>query len=120
MAYQAGSTDESRQRRATARGVLTGGAPAGNTGWHDRGWDDKLSAMSTVQEIEQALDRLPAREREEFETRLLARRCGLDALSGEEYEKLLASLDEAECDIDAGRTVSGNELRQSLRSWAGT
>jgi hypothetical protein len=75
--------------------------------------------MSTVQEIEAALERLPATEREAFESRLIARRCGLDALGSEEYGELLASLDEAEQEIDAGRGVSADSLRQKLATWAG-
>ena len=75
--------------------------------------------MSTVQEIEAALARLPAREREAFESRLIARRCGLDALGSDEYRELLASLDEAEKEIDAGRGVSADGLRKKLTTWAG-
>lgn len=68
--------------------------------------------MSTVPEIEAAIERLPALEREAFESRLIARRCGLDALGSDEYRELLASLDEAEQEIDAGRGVSAEGLRQ--------
>jgi len=50
-----------------------------------------------------------------LESRLLARRCGLDALSEAERAELIASLDEAERDIDQGRTYSGNKLRQAVR-----
>lgn len=75
--------------------------------------------MSTVQEIEAALERLPATEREAFESRLIARRCGLDALGSDEYRELLASLDEAEQEIDAGRGVSADGLREKLTAWAG-
>jgi hypothetical protein len=75
--------------------------------------------MSTVQEIEAAIERLPAAEREAFESRVVARRCGLDAVGGEEYRALLASLDEAEREIDAGREGSGDDLRRKLPSWAG-
>jgi hypothetical protein len=75
--------------------------------------------VSTVQEIEQAIDRLPARERNALESRLLARRCGLSALNDEEQAELLASLDEAERDIDEGRTYNGEQLRQAVRSWLG-
>lgn len=70
--------------------------------------------MSTVQEIEAAIDGLPASEREALEARLIARRYGLDALGSDEYRELIASLDEAEQDIDAGRTVTADELRQKL------
>ena len=75
--------------------------------------------MSTVQEIEAALERLPAADREAFESRLIARRCGLDALGSDEYRELLASLDGAEEEIDAGRGVSAEGLRQKLATWAG-
>ena len=75
--------------------------------------------MSTVQEIEAALERLPATEREAFESRLIARRCGLDALGSDDYRELLASLDEAEQEIDAGQGVSADSLRQKLATWAG-
>lgn len=75
--------------------------------------------MSTVPEIEAAIERLPALEREAFESRLIARRCGLDALGSDEYRELLASLDEAEQEIDAGRGVSAEGLRQKLTTWAG-
>ena len=75
--------------------------------------------MSTVPEIEAAIERLPALEREAFESRLIARRCGLDALGSDEYRELLASLDEAEQEIDAGRGVTAEGLRQKLASWAG-
>jgi hypothetical protein len=75
--------------------------------------------VSTVQEIEAALERLPAPEREAFESRLIARRFGLDALGSDEYRELLASLDEAEQEIDAGRGVTVENLRQKLATWVG-
>lgn len=75
--------------------------------------------MSTVQEIEAAIQSLSAAERDSFESRLLARRCGVDALGGDELRELLASLDEAERDIDAGQTRTGAQLRQQLDAWAG-
>jgi hypothetical protein len=75
--------------------------------------------MSTVQEIEAAIEGLPAAERESFESRLLARRYGVDALGGDELRELLASLDGAERDIDAGQTRTAAQLRQQLGAWAG-
>jgi hypothetical protein len=75
--------------------------------------------VSTVQEIEAAIGHLPANERDAFESRLLARRCGLDVIPGEEWNQVLASLDEAEADIDAGRTLSAGELRKKLATWVG-
>lgn len=75
--------------------------------------------MSTIQEIEAAIDCLPASEREALEARLIARRYGVDTLGSEEYRDLIASLAEAEQDIDAGRTVTADELRRKLSAWAG-
>jgi hypothetical protein len=79
---------------------------------------DTIVSMS-VEQIEQAIERLPARERDALESRLLAKRCGLDALSEAERAELIASLDEAERDIDEGRTYNGDQLRQAIRSWLG-
>jgi hypothetical protein len=75
--------------------------------------------MSTVQEIEAAIESLPAAERESFESRLLARRCGVDALRDDELRELLASLDQAEREIDAGQTRTAAQLRQQIGAWAG-
>ena len=75
--------------------------------------------MSTVAEIEQAIQHLPAMEREALESRLLAQRFGLDALDENERAELLASLDDAEREIDAGRFHSPDDLRQAVRSWTG-
>ena len=75
--------------------------------------------MSTVAEIENAIGLLPAEEREAIESRLLARRFGLDSLDEDEHAELLASLDAAEREIDAGQSHSAAELRQAVRAWAG-
>ncbi|MBA2270081.1 MAG: hypothetical protein H0W20_05735 [Chthoniobacterales bacterium] len=76
--------------------------------------------MSTIQEIEAAIERLPAADRDAFEARLIARRCGIDALDSGEYRELLASLDEAEREIDSGRAsvqmISDKESRGVLES----
>ena len=71
--------------------------------------------MSTVTEIEDALGQLPASEREAFEARLLARRFGLASLEEDGRSELLASLDAAEREIDAGQGHSAAALRQSVR-----
>jgi hypothetical protein len=67
-----------------------------------------------VQEIEAEIERLPAAEREAWESRVVARRCGLEALDRDEYQKMLASVDEAEREIDSGRGLSGDDLRRKL------
>lgn len=75
--------------------------------------------MSTVEAIEQAIERLTAVEREALESRLLTRRFGLDALDEHERTGLLASLDQAERDIAEGRSHTADELRTAVRSWTG-
>jgi hypothetical protein len=73
----------------------------------------------SIEQIEQAIGELPASQREALESRLFARRFGLDALSGPERAELMASLDSAERDIDAGRSYNGDQLREAVRSWLG-
>lgn len=73
----------------------------------------------SIEQIEESIQKLPPSEREALESRLIARRCGLDALSEAERDELIASLDEAERDIDQGRTYNGDQLRQAVRSWLG-
>ncbi len=80
--------------------------------WHIRD-------MSTAVEIESAIERLSALEREALEARLLARRFGLDALNEFERAELQESLEAAEVDIDEGRVHSAEELREAVRQWAG-
>src|SRR6266513_1355912 len=75
--------------------------------------------MATVQEIERAIERLPETERNALESRLLARRCGLSSLNDEEQAELLSSLDDAEREIDEGRSHNTDEMRQALRGWLG-
>jgi hypothetical protein len=75
--------------------------------------------MSTTAEIETAIERLPASEREALEARLLTRRFGLAALDEAERAELLASLDTAEAEIRAGNSHSAEELRKAVRQWAG-
>jgi hypothetical protein len=73
----------------------------------------------SIEQIEQAIERLPVVEREVLESRLLARRIGFDALSEAERAELIESLNEAERDIDEERTYNGDQLREAVRSWLG-
>jgi hypothetical protein len=75
--------------------------------------------MSTIEAIEQAIERLTAVEREALESRLLNRRFGLDTLNDHERTELLSSLDQAEHDIDEGRSHTADELRHAVPSWTG-
>jgi len=81
--------------------------------------DVNIEEVSTVQEIEQAIQRLSDAQRDELESRLLARRFGLDALTEAERAELIDSLEEAEREINEGQSYSGDELRQAVRSWLG-
>jgi hypothetical protein len=69
----------------------------------------------SIEQIEQAIEQLPAAERDALESRLLARRCGLDALNEKEQAELLASLDEAEREIDSGESYTPDQVSQWLR-----
>jgi hypothetical protein len=73
----------------------------------------------SIEQIEEAIERLPVAERDALESRLLARRFGLDVLSEAERAELMASLNEAERDIDEGRSYNGDQLRHAVRSWLG-
>lgn len=75
--------------------------------------------MSTTAEIETAIERLPAIEREALEVRLLTRRFGLDSLEDAARAELLDSLDTAEHEISVGDSHSAGELREAVRRWAG-
>lgn len=73
----------------------------------------------SIDQIEDAIEKLPPKEREALESRLLARRCGLDVLDEKDRAELVASIDEAERNIDEGRSFNGDEVRQALRAWLG-
>ena len=75
--------------------------------------------MKTVAEIERAIEQLPLEERESLESKLFSRRFGLNALAPDQRQELLASLDQAERDIDEGRGTSADDLRKAMRSWIG-
>jgi hypothetical protein len=72
----------------------------------------------SIEQIEKAIEQLSSEQRDALESRLLARRYGLDALSEAERAELIASLEEADGDI-AGRSYTGEQLRQAVRSWLG-
>jgi len=75
-------------------------------------------AMSTITEIEEAIENLPAVEREILERRIYARH-SLEVLSDAERAALLASLNEAEAEIERGESFTSEEMHASVRSWTG-
>jgi hypothetical protein len=75
--------------------------------------------MSSVQEIEEVIERLPKPERDALQSHILAKPSGLSAFSDVEQAELLRSLDGAERNIDEGRSHSAGDMRQALRGWLG-
>jgi hypothetical protein len=67
-------------------------------------------------EIQDAVAKLPSDERKALLTWLVSE--DRPEISPEEEQKLLRSLDEAIRDIDAGKGVSIDDVRQRVGSWA--
>jgi hypothetical protein len=67
-------------------------------------------------EIQDAVAKLPSDERKALLTWLVSE--DRPEISPEEEQKLLRSLDEATRDIDAGKGVSIDDVRQRVGSWA--
>ena len=72
--------------------------------------------MSTLVEIQDAVAHLPNSERKALQLWLNSQ--GESALSAQEEQRLLRSLDEAVRDIDAGKGVAINDVRNRVASWA--
>ena len=72
--------------------------------------------MSTLLEIQDAVARLPSSEKKALQLWLNSQ--ADPEMIPEEEQRLLRSLDEAMRDIDAGKGVSIDEVRQRVGSWA--
>ncbi len=72
--------------------------------------------MSTLAEIQDAVAQLPRAERKALQVWLNSQ--AEPEMSAEEEARLLRSLDEAIRDIDGGKGVAINEVRQRVGSWA--
>ena len=72
--------------------------------------------MSTLAEIQDAVAQLPRAERKALQIWLNSQ--AEPEMSAEEEARLLRSLDEAIRDIDAGKGVAIDEVRQRVGSWA--
>jgi len=72
--------------------------------------------MSTLAEIQDAVARLPSKERKALQIWLNSQ--AEPEMSAQEEEHLLRSLDEAMRDIDAGKSDSMEEVRKRIGSWA--
>ena len=72
--------------------------------------------MSTLVEIQNAVAHLPGEERKALQSWLNSQ--AEPELTAQEEARLLRSLDAAVRDIDAGKGVSIDEVRQRIASWA--
>ena len=72
--------------------------------------------MSTLAEIQEAVTKLGDQEKKALSLWLDSQTA--PALSGEDEQSLLRSLDEAIHNVDTGKGVPINEARKLVRSWA--
>ena len=72
--------------------------------------------MSTLVEIQDAVDQLPNSERKALQLWLNSQ--SEPELTALEEQRLLRSLDEAVHDIDASKGVPINDVRKRVASWA--
>jgi hypothetical protein len=75
-----------------------------------------FKVMSTVAEIQKAIERLPQKDQAALTAWLQSREEPI--LSKEEEAALLASLDKAAADLDASRGVSIETVRERVAKWA--
>lgn len=71
--------------------------------------------MSTLIEIQDAVNHLPGRERKALQ--LWLNSMVEPDMTAKEEEGLLRSLDEAVRDVDAGKGISIDEVRKRVGSW---
>ncbi|MCW5551605.1 MAG: hypothetical protein KIS67_05490 [Verrucomicrobiae bacterium] len=72
--------------------------------------------MSTLIEIQDAVAQLPSNEKKALQVWLNSQ--AEPEMTAQEEQRLLRSLDEALRDIDGGKGVSMDEVRQRVGSWA--
>src|SRR5579885_2047156 len=73
--------------------------------------------MSTITEIQEAIGRLPAKEKSALAAWLQSQ--DEPVLSKSEEAALLARLDKAAAELDAGEGVPLERVREKIRGWAG-
>jgi predicted transcriptional regulator len=93
-----------------------------------RGWRNDIAerkgirydtfSMKTPAEIVAAIQALPEAQQDELEALVLGRRA-LANIDETDRAELVASLSEAEAEIDAGEYSTADELRSAVRSWLG-
>jgi hypothetical protein len=73
--------------------------------------------MSTITEIQKAIGRLPANEKSALAAWLQSQEEPI--MSEAEEAALLASLDQAAAELDAGKGIPIERVREDIRRWAG-
>lgn len=73
--------------------------------------------MSTIAEIQEAIGKLPAKEKSALSAWLQSQ--DEPVLSKSEEAALLARLDKAAAELDAGEGVPLERVREKIRGWAG-
>jgi hypothetical protein len=73
--------------------------------------------MSTITEIQQAIERLPSSEKSALAAWLQSKEEPI--MSEAEEAALLARLDKAGAELDAGKGVPLERVREKIRGWAG-
>ena len=77
----------------------------------------RYSSVSTITEIQDAIARLPANEKWALAAWLQSQEEPL--MSEAEEKALLASLDRATAELDAGKGIPVERVREDIRRWAG-
>ena len=72
--------------------------------------------MSAIREIQEAIQKLPANERSALSAWLQSQDEPL--MSEAEERALLASLDQAAAELDAGKGIPIERVREDIRRWA--
>jgi hypothetical protein len=73
--------------------------------------------VSTITEIQKAIEKLPASEKSALSAWLLSKEEPI--MSESEEAALLARLDKADAELDAGKGVPLAQVRERIRGWAG-
>jgi hypothetical protein len=73
--------------------------------------------MSTIAEIQEAIEKLPANEKSALAVWLQSQEEPI--ISEAEERALLARLDKAAAELDAGKAVPLTRVREKIRGWAG-
>ena len=73
--------------------------------------------MSTITEIQEAIEKLPPNEKSALATWLQSQEDPI--MSEAEEAALLASLDQAASELNAGKGIPIERVREDIRRWAG-